>query len=118
MYSEYHVCDLLSPPAAVRGRLESARFNAMTSVAALGFGDVPPEVFLAAFDLVDDGGWVAFTIKEDFLEGRGPLRLLRPDRPDALRRAARGARAAPLPAPPRRARPPLHYVAMVGVKHG
>jgi hypothetical protein len=37
----------------------------MTSVAALGFGDIPPEVFESAFELVEDGGWAAFTIKED-----------------------------------------------------
>ena len=49
----------------------------MTSVAALGFGDVPPEVFTAAFDLVEDGGWVAFTIKEDFLDGGDDERLRR-----------------------------------------
>ena len=64
LYDEYHVCDLLDPPA----ELDSERFGAMTSVAALGFGDVPPEVFKAAFDRVEDGGWVAFTIKEDFLD--------------------------------------------------
>ena len=65
VYAEYYVCDLLDPPA----ELAEARFGAMTSVAALGFGDVPPEVFRAAFDHVEDGGWVAFTIKEDFLDG-------------------------------------------------
>ena len=64
LYGEYHVCDLLDPPA----ELDGERFGAMTSVAALGFGDVPPEVFQAAFDRVQDGGWVAFTIKEDFLD--------------------------------------------------
>ena len=64
VYAAYHVCDLLDPPEELR----RARFGAMTSVAALGFGDVPPEVFTAAFDLVEDGGWVAFTIKEDFLD--------------------------------------------------
>jgi hypothetical protein len=64
LYAEYHVCDLLDPP----DELEGERFTAMTSVAALGFGDVPPEVFMAAFDRVEDGGWVAFTIKEDFLD--------------------------------------------------
>jgi hypothetical protein len=64
LYAEYHVCDLLDPPP----ELDGARFGAMTSVAALGFGDVPPEVFQAAFDRVRDGGWVAFTIKEDFLD--------------------------------------------------
>ena len=64
VYADYHVCDLLDPPS----ELDGARFDAMTSVAALGFGDVPPEVFTAAFDRVQDGGWVAFTIKEDFLD--------------------------------------------------
>ena len=39
----------------------------MTTVAALGFGDIPPDAFAAAFNLVEDGGHVAFTIKEDFI---------------------------------------------------
>jgi hypothetical protein len=64
VYSDYFVCDLLDPPA----ELEDSRFSAMTSVAALGFGDIPPEVFESAFELVEDGGWAAFTIKEDFLD--------------------------------------------------
>jgi hypothetical protein len=41
----------------------------MTCVAALGFGDVPPLAFAEAFNLVGDGGAVAFNIKESFLEG-------------------------------------------------
>lgn len=118
VYSEYHVCDLLAPPAGIPERLESRSFSAMTSVAALGFGDVPPEVFLAAFDLVEDGGWVAYTIKEDFLEdedasGFSALisRMLsdgrleeRAQRRYRHRLDVRGE--------------PLHYVAMVGVKRG
>jgi SAM-dependent methyltransferase len=63
VYAGFHVCDLLDPPQEL-----GAGFGAMTSVAALGFGDVPPEVFSAAFDRLRDGGWVAFTIKEDFLD--------------------------------------------------
>lgn len=69
LYAAYHVCDLLDPPAETARELREEGFGAMTSVAALGFGDVPPEVFSAAFELVRDGGWVAFTIKEDFLDG-------------------------------------------------
>jgi predicted TPR repeat methyltransferase len=69
LYSGYHVCDLLDPSEDVAEELHEARFGAMTSVAALGFGDVPPEVFTAAFGLVEEGGWIAFTIKEDFLDG-------------------------------------------------
>jgi predicted TPR repeat methyltransferase len=68
VYADYHVCDLLDPPEGVRRELERSSFGAMTSVAALGFGDVPPEVFGAALELVEQGGWVAFTIKQDFLE--------------------------------------------------
>jgi predicted TPR repeat methyltransferase len=67
VYAAYHVIDLLDPPEDVARELREARFGAMTSVAALGFGDVPPEVFTAAFGLVEDGGWIGFTIKEDFL---------------------------------------------------
>jgi hypothetical protein len=40
----------------------------MTSVAALGFGDMPPAAFAQAFDYVEDGGLVAFTIKERFTQ--------------------------------------------------
>jgi hypothetical protein len=69
VYAAYHVCDLLDLPAETAAELREAHFGAMTSVAALGFGDVPPEVFTAAFGLLEDGGWIAFTIKEDFLNG-------------------------------------------------
>jgi predicted TPR repeat methyltransferase len=68
VYAAYHVCDLLDPPDVVAGELRGSPFGAMTSVAALGFGDVPPEVFTAAFGLVADGGWIGFTIKEGFLD--------------------------------------------------
>jgi trans-aconitate methyltransferase len=67
VYAEYHVCDMTDPPADVRAALEARKFKAMTSVAALGFGDIPPDVFTAAYDLVEDGGWIAFNIKQDFL---------------------------------------------------
>ncbi len=55
----------LSPEADAT--LRAARLNALTSVAALGFGDIPAEAFLAAFERVRAPGWVAFSIKEDFL---------------------------------------------------
>ena len=46
------------------------RWRGPISVAALGFGDIPVRVFAEAFHLVDDGGWVAFNIKETFLDDR------------------------------------------------
>jgi SAM-dependent methyltransferase len=116
LYAGYHVCDLLSPPGDVRRELEETRFGAMTSVAALGFGDVPPEVFRSAFEHVDDGGWIAFTIKQDFL-GEGDdtgFDALIAELLDSGAIEERGRR---------RYRHrldihgrPLHYVAIVGVK--
>lgn len=68
LYADYVVGDLtdLLPEAA--DQLDSRHFNAMTCVAALGFGDIPPAVFTAAFNHVADDGWIAFTIKSDFTE--------------------------------------------------
>ena len=39
----------------------------MVCVAALGFGDIPPDAFAEAFNMVETGGHVAFNIKEDFM---------------------------------------------------
>jgi hypothetical protein len=36
-------------------------------VAALGFGDIPIKAFVQAINLVKDNGWVAFNIKDSFL---------------------------------------------------
>jgi hypothetical protein len=52
----------------VREKLESCRFNCLVTVDALGFGDIPPEAFAEAYNLIEDGGWLALNIKEDFLE--------------------------------------------------
>jgi len=77
LYDEYVVADLTEPlPPALAGR----RFDCLTSVAALGFGDVPPDAFRAAYDLVEAKGWIAFCIKEDFMtdgEPSGFARLVR-----------------------------------------
>ena len=67
LYDDYFVIDLTDIPADARKELEARRFNCLTSVAALGFGDIPPRAFAEAYNLVSDGGWLAFTIKEDFL---------------------------------------------------
>jgi hypothetical protein len=69
VYDDYYACDMTDLDDAVCAELKQRRFNAMTCVAALGFGDVPPLAFAEAFNLVGDGGAVAFNIKESFLEG-------------------------------------------------
>ena len=118
IYSAYHVCDLLAPSEETRCHLEGEDFGAMTSVAALGFGDVPPAVFAAAFDLVRDGGWVGFNIKQDFLSDTDPsgfsayLRGLLAD--GRLEERGRHRYQHRLDVRGQ----PLHYIAMAGIKRG
>lgn len=67
VYDGYLVADLTALGPVEREELTARRFNTMTTVAALGFGDIPPAAFTAAFNLVETSGLIAFTIKEDFV---------------------------------------------------
>jgi len=80
VYDDYVVTDLTDPELDAMGRIRDLRPNCLVTVAALGFGDIPPEAFATAFNEIDTPGWVAFTIKEDFLEtddNSGFRRLIR-----------------------------------------
>ena len=70
IYDDYYVLELGKPGAKPRPELAEWRFNCLVTVAALGFGDIPPAAFREAFNYVEDGGWVAFNIKETFLDNR------------------------------------------------
>jgi SAM-dependent methyltransferase len=79
-YADYVVTDLADPDRESRERLEAARLTCLTTVATLGFGDIPPRAFANAFGLIATNGWLAMTIKEDFLlpgDDSGFARLLR-----------------------------------------
>jgi len=79
LYDDYIVADMTALRAEEERRLREWRFTCLTSVAALGFGDVPPEAFQTAYDLIEDDGLVAFCIKEDFLrdgDGSGFARMV------------------------------------------
>lgn len=67
VYEEYHVLDMAKLSGNSSQALSRSRPNALTCVAALGFGDIPPRCFVNAFNLLADGSWVIFTIKDDFL---------------------------------------------------
>lgn len=70
VYDDFRTLDMTSMSDAEHEHLANWRFNCLITVAALGFGDVPVRVFAEAFNLVDDGGWIAFNIKETFLDER------------------------------------------------
>lgn len=67
IYDAYHAIDVTAPDPAVQRELENAEFNCLTCVAALGFGDIPADVFRAALGLIAAGGWVAFNIRDQFV---------------------------------------------------
>lgn len=68
MYDAYYVADFTDLDAETRDELASWRFDCMVTVAALGFGDIPPKAFIAAFNLVRNPGWIAFNIKDTFFQ--------------------------------------------------
>ncbi len=67
VYADYHVTDLTDLPPETEERLRRSKPNCLTTVAALGFGDIPPLAFAQALDLIKTPGWLAFNVKEDFL---------------------------------------------------
>lgn len=72
VYDDYLVADLTRLSPTEREVLDRRSFTCLTSVAALGFGDIPPEVLAVAWNVIQPGGWIALTIKEDFLTTADP----------------------------------------------
>lgn len=69
-YDAYYISDFTSINDEDYEEFKSWSFDCLTSVAALGFGDIPPEAFMNAFNIINQQGWVAFNIKESFLDER------------------------------------------------
>jgi predicted TPR repeat methyltransferase len=68
LYDQYYVSDLTALDDAERSDLLGWNFNCLVTVAALGFADIPPEAFRQALNLLEPNAWVAFNIKETFLD--------------------------------------------------
>jgi hypothetical protein len=68
VYNAYYVEDLghLSPDT--RKELEAKGLNCLVTSGALGFGDIPASAFAEGYNLIATDGWIAFNIKEDFIE--------------------------------------------------
>jgi 2-polyprenyl-3-methyl-5-hydroxy-6-metoxy-1,4-benzoquinol methylase len=116
VYEDYHVLDMTDLNEGQQRELADCRFNTLTCVAALGFGDIPTQAFVAAYDLIQPGGWIAFNIKEDFLTNgdssgfSGLIRAMLDDGTLELRQRRRYQHRLATD------RHPLHYVAVVGIK--
>lgn len=67
LYQEYFVEDLTNLSFRTRHNLQSQRLNCLTTVAALGFNDIPPSAFANAYNLIENPGWIAFNIRDKFL---------------------------------------------------
>ncbi len=119
IYDDYVVADLTDLDDRQKNRIEAIRPNLLTLVAALGFGDIPAPAFARAWELLTTPAWVAFNIKDAFLDKRvdqsGFCQLI--DRMIAagvfdvkatLRYRHRFSLAGE----------PLHYVALIGTKTG
>jgi predicted TPR repeat methyltransferase len=68
VYDAYYVADFCNLTSDQKKDLEEWSFNCLTTVAALGFGDIPAKAFTEAFNILQSEGWIAFNIKETFLD--------------------------------------------------
>ena len=68
IYDAYYVADLCNIDAITQQELNDWQIDCLTCVAALGFGDIPTKAFATAYNIVQSGGWIAFNIKETFMQ--------------------------------------------------
>ncbi len=66
IYDDYYVMDLSQADDRDTKALDRWNFNALVTVAALGFGDIPTQAFVNAFNIVENNSWVVFNIKDQF----------------------------------------------------
>ncbi len=67
LYDDYYVMNLCDIGKDEEDLLAKWSFNTLVTIAALGYGDIPSRAFVNAFNLLEDGSWIAFNIKDRFL---------------------------------------------------
>lgn len=68
LYDQYYIADFTDLDDDLREELFGWSIDCLCCVAALGFGDIPPRAFMEALNLTGKDAWVAFNIKETFLD--------------------------------------------------
>ncbi|MFK0285893.1 class I SAM-dependent DNA methyltransferase [Streptomyces sp. NPDC090499] len=66
-YDAYYVADMTDPGEDLLKQLDQWGLDALVCVSALGFGDIPVAAFVNAYNVVADGAWVVFNVKETFV---------------------------------------------------
>jgi SAM-dependent methyltransferase len=67
-YDAYYIEDFTKLDKEKREEIMSWQCDCLVTVAALGFGDIPVEAFIEAFNMVKSEAWVAFNIKDTFFD--------------------------------------------------
>ncbi len=68
LYDAYYVEDFTKLDDDKKKEIVSWQCDCMVTVAALGFGDIPPKAFIEAFNIINSEGWIGFNIKESFFD--------------------------------------------------
>ncbi|MFW5697457.1 MAG: methyltransferase domain-containing protein [Fimbriimonadaceae bacterium] len=77
IYQDYLAADLTDLSEEEKNRIREFSPNLMLCVAALGFGDIPGLAFVNGYNLVENGGLIAFNIRDVFLD-KSNFYLVRP----------------------------------------
>lgn len=67
-YDDYRIADFTNLSEEERRYFKNYNFNALMTIAALGFGDIPPTAFSTAFNLISNDGLIAFNLRDEFLK--------------------------------------------------
>jgi predicted TPR repeat methyltransferase len=67
LYDDYYVMDFCQLEEREEKQLKKWDFNALVTVAALGYDHICTRAFLNAFKLLEGHSWIAFNIKDRFL---------------------------------------------------
>lgn len=68
VYHAYYVEDICRLSPETRTELTRKSPNCLVCVSAMDIAHISPDVFRCAFNLIADGGWVAFNLKANFLQ--------------------------------------------------
>lgn len=67
-YDDYRIADFTKLSEEELSYFREYKFNTLMTIAALGFGDIPPLAFSTAFNLVSNDGLIAFNLRDEFLK--------------------------------------------------